>query len=100
MGQKHRFDLLSLTSGLPLPAQPVDATQALNLSAGVSNCKVSRLRRSVAGKLRLDWSPEQIAGWLKRAHPEDEYNQVSHETIYRSLGGADKPDVPDEHDSI
>jgi IS30 family transposase len=39
----------------------------------------------VAGKLRLDWSPEQIAGWLKRTHPEDEYNQVSHETIYRSL---------------
>ena len=32
------------TSGLPLPAQPVDATQALNLSAGVSNCKVSRGR--------------------------------------------------------
>src|SRR6202162_4376576 len=51
-------------------------------------CKLainSRLRRSVAGKLRLDWSPEQIAGWLKRTHPEDEYNQVSHETIYRSL---------------
>ena len=41
--------------------------------------------RSVAGKLRLDWSPEQIAGWLKRTHSEDEYNQVSHETIYRSL---------------
>jgi hypothetical protein len=29
---------------LCLPAQPVDATQALNLSAGVSNCKVSRGR--------------------------------------------------------
>jgi hypothetical protein len=29
---------------LALPAQPVDATQALNLSAGVSNCKVSRGR--------------------------------------------------------
>src|ERR1700682_3067481 len=28
-------------SALALPAQPVDATQALNLSAGVSNCKVS-----------------------------------------------------------
>ena len=39
----------------------------------------------MAGKLRLDWSPEQIAGWLKRTHPEDECNQVSHETIYRSL---------------
>ena len=38
-------------------------------------CKLavnSRLRQSVAGKLRLDWSPEQIAGWLKRTHPEDE----------------------------
>jgi hypothetical protein len=50
-------------------------------------CKLainSRLRRSVAGKLSLDWSPEQIAGWLKRTHSDDEYNQVSHETIYRS----------------
>lgn len=30
-------------------------------------------------------SPEQIAGWLKRAHPDEEQNRVSHETIYRSL---------------
>src|SRR5437763_4219659 len=51
-------------------------------------CKLATnppLRRAVAGKLRLDWSPEQIAGWLKRTHPEDECNQASHETIYRSL---------------
>src|SRR5712672_3609558 len=51
-------------------------------------CKLAtnpRLRRAVAAKLRLDWSPEQIAGWLKRTHPEDGCNQVSHETIYRSL---------------
>src|ERR1700676_1207474 len=37
-------------------------------------CKLAnspRLRQAVAGKLRLDWSPEQIAGWLKRTHPED-----------------------------
>jgi hypothetical protein len=27
----------------------------------------------------LDWSPEQIAGWLKRTYPEDECNRVSHE---------------------
>ncbi len=33
----------------------------------------------------MNWSPEQIAGWLKRAHPQDEAYQVSHETIYRSL---------------
>src|ERR1017187_4484614 len=31
-------------SVIGLPAQPVDATQALNLSAGVSNCKVLRGR--------------------------------------------------------
>jgi len=27
----------------------------------------------------------QIAGWLKRTRPEEPHNQVSHETIYRSL---------------
>jgi hypothetical protein len=43
-GQKRRFESLPATSDLPLPAQPVAATQALNLSAGVSNCKVSRGR--------------------------------------------------------
>ncbi len=52
------------------------------------HCKLAnnpRLRQAVARKLRLNWSPEQIAGWLKRAHPEEEYCHVSHETIYRSL---------------
>jgi IS30 family transposase len=39
----------------------------------------------VASKLKLSWSPEQIAGWLKRAHSGEERDQVSHETIYRSL---------------
>ena len=39
----------------------------------------------MARKLRLNWSPEQVAGWFKRAHREDEANRVSHETVYRSL---------------
>ncbi len=39
----------------------------------------------VARKLRGLWSPEQIAGWLKYAYPDDENDQVSHETIYKSL---------------
>jgi len=43
------------------------------------------LRWRVAEKLALDWSPEQISGWLKREFPADEGLQVSHETIYRSL---------------
>ena len=43
------------------------------------------LSRTVSTKLKLNWSPEQIAGWLKREYPGEERNQVSHETIYRSL---------------
>jgi len=51
-------------------------------------CKLAcnrSLSRTIATKLRLLWSPHQIAGWLKREYPEDESHQVSHETIYRSL---------------
>jgi IS30 family transposase len=43
------------------------------------------LARIVASKLQLEWSPEQIAGWLKLTYPDDERYQVSHETIYKSL---------------
>ena len=43
------------------------------------------LRRTVSMGLRRQWSPEQIAGWLKRTYPGEPQNQVSHETIYRSL---------------
>jgi IS30 family transposase len=43
------------------------------------------LARIVASKLQLEWSPRQIAGWLKRTYPDDETYQVSHETIYRTL---------------
>src|SRR6202521_4410531 len=44
-----------------------------------------KLQRIVASKLILDWSPEQISGWLKIQYPQDESMRVSHETIYRSL---------------
>ena len=44
-----------------------------------------RLQQVVASKLRRNWSPEQIAGWLRCTYPDDEACQVSHETIYRSL---------------
>ena len=51
-------------------------------------CKLAlhpKLRYSVVKKLKQSWSPEQIAGWLKREYPHEAHNQVSHETIYRSL---------------
>ncbi len=51
-------------------------------------CKLARharLRSLVAEKLGLDWSPEQIAGWLGRSFPDDIGMRVSHETIYKSL---------------
>ena len=51
-------------------------------------CKLASnraLARLVAGKLKLQWSPEEIAAWLRRTYPQDENRQVSHETIYKTL---------------
>ena len=51
-------------------------------------CKLAQnpaLAYIVAEKLQLEWSPDQIAGWLKSTYPNDESYQVSHETIYKSL---------------
>src|SRR3954465_271423 len=52
------------------------------------SCKLAQnrsLAHIVAGRLQLQWSPEQIAGWLKHTYPCDGNYQVSHETIYRTL---------------
>jgi len=51
-------------------------------------CKLAenlKLAGIVTEKLQLEWSPDQIAGWLKYTYPDDENCQVSHETIYKSL---------------
>jgi IS30 family transposase len=45
----------------------------------------AKLRRLVARKLELQWSPQQIAGWLKAQSPKNRDLQISHETIYRTL---------------
>jgi IS30 family transposase len=44
-----------------------------------------RLQMIVVEKLSRNWSPEQIAGWLKQRYPNDPSMQISHETIYRTL---------------
>ena len=46
-------------------------------------CKLAmhgQLRQAVVTKLEMNWSPEQIAGWLKLVHPQNEARRVSHET--------------------
>lgn len=51
-------------------------------------CKLAvhrALARHVAIKLKRQWSPEQVAGWLRHTYPGDMSRQVSHETIYRTL---------------
>ncbi len=39
----------------------------------------------MAQKLALQWSPQQISGWLKQEFPTHQDMQISHEAIYRSL---------------
>src|SRR6202167_5200046 len=61
---------------------------AWNLALRPKKCLLAlhpRLREVVTSKLLLDWSPQQISGWLKTEYPKDEGLRVSHETIYRSL---------------
>jgi len=68
-------------------ASQADKT-AWNKASRPKPCKLAgnpALKDAVAAKLRKNWAPEQVAGWLKREYPGDESNQVSHETIYRSL---------------
>jgi IS30 family transposase len=63
-------------------------SQAWDRALRPKTCKLAmhdELRQLVAARLSENWSPEQIAGWLKHTYPDDEAHQVSHETIYRSL---------------
>jgi IS30 family transposase len=62
--------------------------QALDHARRRKPCRLAfnpRLCKLVAGKLSDQWSPQQIAGWLKIQHPGDPSMNVSHETIYKSL---------------
>jgi IS30 family transposase len=74
--------------GRPLYRASAADHQAWELALRPKVCLLAiqvKLQKIVAGKLILDWSPEQISGWLKIQYPDDESMRVSHETIYRSL---------------
>ena len=44
-----------------------------------------QLRTMVQAKLLVQWSPEQIAGWLRTEYPDQLHWHVCHETIYQGL---------------
>ena len=74
--------------GRPAYRAHVADQQAWRSTLRPKRCRLTmnrKLRDIVASKLILDWSPEQISGWLKTQYPDDESMRVSHETIYRSL---------------
>jgi len=48
------------------------------------------LRTEVQGKLLLEWSPQQIAAWLRLEFPDKPTWHVCHETIYQALYSARK----------
>ncbi|WP_246209632.1 IS30 family transposase [Cellulosimicrobium composti] len=53
-----------------------------------------RLRTTVLSRLELDWSPQQIAAWLRREYPDEPGMWVSHETIYRAVYLPRSRDLP------
>lgn len=79
---------ISCNGGTARYRATVADSQAWKRALRPKRCKLAvhaRLRQAVATKLEMDWSPEQISGWLKRTFPRTEASHVSHETIYRSL---------------
>jgi len=53
--------------------------QKCKLQLNTALCKL------VAKKLQMEWSPEQISGWLSIKKPSDPKMQISPETIYKTL---------------
>jgi IS30 family transposase len=64
----------------PLAISRIEQPQAIPREISSRSARVS-----VRSERILDWSPEQISGWLKNQYPQDGSLRVSHETIYRSL---------------
>jgi IS30 family transposase len=74
--------------GRPLYRASAADQQAWQSALRPKSCLLAihvKLQAIVASKLVLDWSPEQISGWLKTQYPDNKSMRVSHETIYQSL---------------
>ncbi len=79
---------LERNGGAPAYRAAAAEERAWNEARRPKLCRLAknrRLRALVAAKLRADWSPQQIAGWLTMKFPDNAGLQISHETIYRTL---------------
>jgi Helix-turn-helix domain len=66
---------ISRHGGRPAYRAHVADDHAWDLALRPKKCLLAvnrKLRDIVASKLILDWSPEQISGWLKTQYPDDE----------------------------
>jgi IS30 family transposase len=61
------------------------ARQRLRRARGGRLLHDAALRAEVAAKLELEWSPEQIAAWLRATFPHRPDWHVCHETIYHAI---------------
>lgn len=62
--------------------------RAWDMSKRPKDCKLEvnkELKTLVEERLLLNWSPEQVSGWLKKKYLEECNMWLSHETIYKSL---------------
>ena len=104
-GLRAKVSLRSIAKALKRPASTISREVRRNGGPGLYRAVVSDaaawdrahrpkpcklagnvyLCRAISAKLIRKWSPQQIAGWLMREHPDEEDKRVSHETIYRSL---------------
>jgi IS30 family transposase len=75
-GGRHAYRALAADAGA------FDRARRPKVSKLGANAELAGL---VAAKLDEDWSPQQIAQWLRREHPGDPVMWVSHESIYRDV---------------
>jgi IS30 family transposase len=61
------------------------ARERLVRPRGARIAKDAGLREAIQAKLLLEWSPEQIAAWLRTEYPDQPAWHVCHETIYQAL---------------
>ncbi len=78
---------IARSGGVPMYRAAEADSRAWDRTRRPKPCRLAApmLQRIVASKLALEWSPEQIAGWLKQEFPEQGARRISPETIYRSL---------------